>query len=165
MTRPPQPHPGGDHRADHRADRRADGGSVDCPAVAAAGAAAVQALYAENIAAAARLRACYHLYTVCEDEQERRDLAAGYDPELDLKPEHAVIDPFHIACAEIVAAYGVHNNRARTLLTRARTLITRFPTLVEAMDMREAQRAYEANLNVIETARTMESRTLDLIKR
>ena len=38
-------------------------------------------------------------------------------------------------------------------------------TLVEAMDMREAQRAYEANLNVIETARNMESRTLDLIKR
>ncbi|WP_244192458.1 DUF222 domain-containing protein [Dietzia lutea] len=110
------------------------GGSVDCPAIAAAGAAAVQALYAENIAAAARLRACYHLYTVCEDEQERRDLAAGYDPQVDLTPEHAVIDPFHIACAEIVAAYGVHNNRARTLLTRARTLITRFPTLVEAME-------------------------------
>ena len=38
-------------------------------------------------------------------------------------------------------------------------------TLVEAMDMREAQRAYEANLNVIETARSMESRTLDIIKR
>ena len=38
-------------------------------------------------------------------------------------------------------------------------------TLVEAMDMREAQRAYEANLNVIETARVMESRTLDIIKR
>ena len=38
-------------------------------------------------------------------------------------------------------------------------------TLVEAMDMREAQRAYEANLNVIETARAMEQRTLDLIKR
>ncbi|WP_297804889.1 flagellar basal body rod protein FlgC [uncultured Brevundimonas sp.] len=38
-------------------------------------------------------------------------------------------------------------------------------TLVEAMDMREAQRAYEANLNVIETARAMESRTLDIIKR
>ena len=26
--------------------------------------------------------------------------------------------------------------------------------LIEALDMREAQRAYEANLNVIETART-----------
>ncbi|MEH6664857.1 MAG: flagellar basal body rod protein FlgC [Brevundimonas sp.] len=38
-------------------------------------------------------------------------------------------------------------------------------TLVEAMDMREAQRAYEANLNVIETARAMETRTLDLLKR
>ena len=37
--------------------------------------------------------------------------------------------------------------------------------LIEAMDMREAQRAYEANLNVIETARSMESRTLDLLKR
>ena len=38
-------------------------------------------------------------------------------------------------------------------------------TLVEAMDMREAQRAYEANLNVIETARSMETRTLDILKR
>ena len=38
-------------------------------------------------------------------------------------------------------------------------------SLVEAMDMREAQRAYEANLNVIETSRSMESRTLDLLKR
>jgi flagellar basal-body rod protein FlgC len=37
--------------------------------------------------------------------------------------------------------------------------------LVEALDMRDAQRAYEANLNVIETARAMESRTLDLLKR
>ena len=36
-------------------------------------------------------------------------------------------------------------------------------SLVEAMDMREAQRAYEANLNVIETARAMETRTLDLL--
>lgn len=38
-------------------------------------------------------------------------------------------------------------------------------TLTEAMDMREAQRAYEANLNVIETARAMDSRILDLLKR
>ena len=37
--------------------------------------------------------------------------------------------------------------------------------LVEAMDMREAQRAYEANLNVIETARSMASRTLDILKK
>ena len=38
-------------------------------------------------------------------------------------------------------------------------------TLTEAMDMREAQRAYEANLNVIETARAMDMRILDLLKR
>jgi len=37
-------------------------------------------------------------------------------------------------------------------------------SLVEAMDMREAQRAYEANLNVIETARSMDARILDLLK-
>ena len=38
-------------------------------------------------------------------------------------------------------------------------------TLIESMDMREAQRAYEANLNVIETARQMETRTLDILKK
>ena len=37
--------------------------------------------------------------------------------------------------------------------------------LVEAMDMREAQRAYEANLNVIETARQISARTLDILKK
>ena len=37
--------------------------------------------------------------------------------------------------------------------------------LIEALDMREAQRAYEANLNVIETARSMEQRTLDLLRK
>ena len=37
--------------------------------------------------------------------------------------------------------------------------------LIEAMDMRDAQRAYEANLNIIETSRAMDERTLDLLKR
>jgi flagellar basal-body rod protein FlgC len=37
--------------------------------------------------------------------------------------------------------------------------------LVEALDMREAQRAYEANLSVIETARAMDLRILDLLKK
>ena len=36
--------------------------------------------------------------------------------------------------------------------------------LVETLDMREAQRAYDANLSVIETARNMDQRTLDLLK-
>lgn len=37
--------------------------------------------------------------------------------------------------------------------------------LIEALDMKEAQRAYEANLNIIETARAMEMRTLDLLRK
>lgn len=37
--------------------------------------------------------------------------------------------------------------------------------LIEALDMKEAQRAYEANLNVIETARSMEMRTLELLRK
>jgi flagellar basal-body rod protein FlgC len=37
--------------------------------------------------------------------------------------------------------------------------------LIEALDMRAAQRAYEANLSVIETARSMTTRTLDLLKK
>ena len=36
--------------------------------------------------------------------------------------------------------------------------------LIELMDMREAQRSYEANLNVIDSAKTMISRTLDLLR-
>jgi flagellar basal-body rod protein FlgC len=38
-------------------------------------------------------------------------------------------------------------------------------SLVEMMDMREAQRAYEANLNVVESNRAMLGRTLDLLRR
>jgi flagellar basal-body rod protein FlgC len=35
---------------------------------------------------------------------------------------------------------------------------------VEIMDMREAQRGYSANLNVMEVTRTMLSRTIELLK-
>ncbi len=37
-------------------------------------------------------------------------------------------------------------------------------TLVEAMDLREAQRSYEANLNVIGATRRMLARTLDILR-
>ncbi|CAO3356042.1 flagellar basal body rod protein FlgC [Azospirillum melinis] len=37
-------------------------------------------------------------------------------------------------------------------------------SVVEAMDMREAQRSYEANLSAIDTARQMLTRTLDLLR-
>ncbi|HTJ57618.1 MAG TPA: flagellar basal body rod protein FlgC [Devosiaceae bacterium] len=35
---------------------------------------------------------------------------------------------------------------------------------IESMDMREAQRSYEANLNVISATRQMEGQTLDILK-
>jgi flagellar basal-body rod protein FlgC len=38
-------------------------------------------------------------------------------------------------------------------------------TLVEMMDIREASRAYEANLNMIEAAKAMTTRALDLLRR
>lgn len=37
--------------------------------------------------------------------------------------------------------------------------------LVEAMDMKEAQRSYEANLNLIQASRRMISQTIDILKR
>jgi flagellar basal-body rod protein FlgC len=37
-------------------------------------------------------------------------------------------------------------------------------TLVEQMDMREAQRSYEANLNVISATRRMISRTIEILR-
>lgn len=43
----------------------------------------------------------------------------------------------------------------------------RFPNvnpLIELMDMREAQRSYEANLNAMQMARTMVQRTLDILR-
>ena len=36
--------------------------------------------------------------------------------------------------------------------------------LVETMDMQEAQRSYDANVNMIDTAKTMLSRTIDLLR-
>jgi len=37
-------------------------------------------------------------------------------------------------------------------------------SLIEMMDMREAQRSYEANLGVIETSRAMLMRTIDMLR-
>lgn len=36
--------------------------------------------------------------------------------------------------------------------------------LIEAVDMREAQRSYEANLNVVSSTRTMLARTLEILR-
>ena len=36
--------------------------------------------------------------------------------------------------------------------------------LIEMMDMREAQRSYEANMNVVSTSKAMLARTVDMLK-
>src|SRR5689334_4558944 len=43
-------------------------------------------------------------------------------------------------------------------------LVPNVNPLVEMMDMREAQRSYEANMNVISTSRQMVAKTLELLK-
>lgn len=43
-------------------------------------------------------------------------------------------------------------------------LLPNVSTIVEMMDMREARRGYEANLNVVEVAKAMLTRTLDLLR-
>lgn len=43
-------------------------------------------------------------------------------------------------------------------------LLPNVNTIIESMDMREAQRTYEANLSVIESTRTMLSRTVELLR-
>ncbi|MET3862289.1 hypothetical protein ABIE38_003229 [Dietzia sp. 2505] len=103
--------------------------------IAAAGVAALDALRTENRAAAARLQACHDLLELCEEEQFARDVEAGYyDPDGPERPrDHAVLDPFDVACAELVATYGVHHHRASAMLTLARELVIRFPGIVEAM--------------------------------
>lgn len=110
--------------------------------IGAAGRAALDALYAENRACAARLRACYSLHQLCVDEQTARDIEAGYydadlypdDPAPPTRPCHAEVDPLDIACAELVARYGIHHNRAKAILELANNLVERFPAMVAEME-------------------------------
>lgn len=115
--------------------------------LSAAGRAALEALHVENRASAARLRACYALHQLCEDEQFERDVEAGHlDPENYLctpgpggaggrgRRDHSVLDPFTVACAELIAHFGVHQRRASAMLTLAVNLVERFPALISAME-------------------------------
>ncbi|MCT1515177.1 HNH endonuclease [Dietzia cercidiphylli] len=133
--------------------------------IAAAGLAALEALRTENRAAAARLQACHDLLALCEEQQFARDVEAGYyEPDGPERPrDHAVLDPFDVACAELVATYGVHHHRASAMLTLARDLVTSFPGIVEAMgsgllDERTA-------VMLVRQMRTVDSSVLDAVHR
>lgn len=114
--------------------RTASAASNSSSRISAAGRAVLESLHTENRASAARLRACHELYEICEDEHVDQLFAAGYDPEHDDRKDFAMVDPYDVACAEIVAAYGVHVHRARAILTLARTLVEKFPRILEAME-------------------------------
>lgn len=43
-------------------------------------------------------------------------------------------------------------------------LLPNVSSIIEAMDMREAQRSYEANLSAIDSARQMLTRTIDILR-
>lgn len=67
---------------------------------------------------------------------------------LDPRPFNQVYDPSHPAA-----------NASGYLLT------PNVSSLVESLDMKAAQRAYEANLNVLDTAHAAEQRALDMLKK
>lgn len=67
---------------------------------------------------------------------------------LDPKPFNQVYDPNHPAAD-----------------ARGYLLTPNVSSLVETLDMKAAQRAYEANLNVIDTAHAAEQSALDILKK
>jgi flagellar basal-body rod protein FlgC len=98
--------------------------------------------------------------------------APGGDP---YRRQEPVFKPTPVAGGSGVAMTGVAPDRSDFKLeynpghpaadAKGYVKLPNVDTLTEALDMRQAQRAYEANLNVIETARSMQPRTLDLLHR
>ena len=62
------------------------------------------------------------------------DRVRASSPDGSSPADYAVLDPFSVACAELVAAYGVHHNRAKAMLNLAKDLVLRFPAMLDAMD-------------------------------
>ena len=66
---------------------------------------------------------------------------------------------------DLTAFHSEYNPGAPEADARGYVKTSNVDPLVEAMDMKEAQRAYEASLNVIEAVRSTQMRTLDIIKK
>jgi len=101
--------------------------------------------------------------------------------------ETAGSDPYQRKAPVFKAYLDAQNGTQRVKVTGVRADTSAFPTkydpshpaadedgivklpnvsaLVEMTDMREAQRAYEANLNVVETSRSMMLAAVDLLKK
>lgn len=76
--------------------------------------------------------------------------------------------------AEVVKVTGVTKDKSEFIKkfdpahpaadSKGYVLMPNVKPVVETMDLREAQRSFEANLNVVESARNMMMRTIDLLR-
>jgi hypothetical protein len=69
-------------------------------------------------------------------------------------PGQRHVSPTDYFESEFMIVFGIHFT----------CLLPNTLSLIESMDMREAQRSYEANLNVIEASKTMLMRTIDVLR-
>lgn len=91
------------------------------------------------------------------------DRARVSSPDSSSPPDYAVLDPFSVACAELVAVYGVHHNRAKAMLNLAKDLVLRFPAMLAAMD---TGRLDERTASMLaHQMRTVDERHLDAVHR
>ena len=65
---------------------------------------------------------------------------------------------------QAAAALQIRSHPPRRRMRKGYVLTPNVNPLIEMMDMREAQRSYEANMNVISVSQQMVAKTLDLLK-
>ncbi len=110
----------------------------------------------ENIANAASL-------PTGPDDQPYRRKVITFKNELDrdLKADIVHVDRIRADKSDLKRKYDPQHPAADE---NGYVLTPNVNTLIEMMDMREAQRSYDANLNVIKASRRMLSQTLELLK-
>lgn len=110
----------------------ADTGSAADPivgAIAAAEDGVIEAVFAENRAAANRCRGIHALYQRHEDQVRARVVELGPG-----QPDWAAIDPFDHACQSMVAATGVTYSRAQDMVALAVDVHDWAGPVLEALD-------------------------------
>ena len=95
------------------------------------------------------------------DPYRRQIVAFGSELDKALKAQVVTIKDIQTDESEFNSVYDPEHPAADE---NGFVLMPNVNALVEMMDMREAQRSYEANLNVLDTAKSMMSRTLDMLR-
>ncbi|MGD9637704.1 MAG: flagellar basal body rod protein FlgC [Alphaproteobacteria bacterium] len=92
---------------------------------------------------------------------QRKTITFKNELDRELGAEVVTVDKVGVDSAEFGKRYDPNHPGAGD---DGYVLLPNVNPLIEIMDMKEAQRTYEANLNVIKTSRDLMSRTLELIK-